>query len=153
MNSEEITINKSGVSILGFPLGFAPTERDFELAFEGNVLRSSPTTTQGRVQRICDSKGLTWLVDLERRIVLWFHVLFAPFEYRRLSESDPSECFQGKVRLDRYTIQGSFSLETGELVRKVAIPGLSLRFVPDGKVIRALSVGFLENEEAPNRRE
>lgn len=146
MKSEEIVINKTGLTVLGFPVGFKPTARDFDLALEGEVIRSNSTATQGRELRICDAKGLTWLVNMDHGAALWLDVRLAPLRYRNMSEADPSDCFKGKIHIGQYTVQGPFSFETGEIVRKVEIVGLSLSLLPDEKRIRAVTIAFQENK-------
>ena len=145
MKLEEIRFNHTGASILGFPISLTPTAQDFDLAFEGEVIRDIPPLN-GRQLRICDSKGLSWLVDIEHKLVLWLDILLAPLRYRRMSDMDPSGCFTGKIRIGQYAVQGPFSFETGELVRKVTVDGLSVSLLPDEKQMRAVSVAFVQNE-------
>jgi hypothetical protein len=147
MRAEEIVINQTGVSVLGIPVGFAPTAQDLELALEGQTVRSLAPLNE-RQLRICDSKGVSWLVDLKLDLVLWLDVLLAKLRYRQQDDHDAKDVFTGKVRIGQYTVQGPFSFETGEIVRKVVIPGLSLGFLPDERRIRAVTVAFIENERA-----
>jgi hypothetical protein len=147
MNDDKIAIDNKGVIVLRFPVGLTPTTRDFELAFEDQETRIHKTPNVLRELNICDSKGLSWLADLTRKSVLWLHIRLGPIRHRKASEVDPAQIFGGKVQIGKYTILGSFSHETGEIVRKVEIPGLGIRLVPDGKKVRAISVAFLGNEE------
>lgn len=148
MNQEEIILSNSGVTVLGFPVGFSPTSRDFALAFEDEKIRSL-TPLNGRQLRVCDSKGVFWLLDLASDNVLCFDVVLA--KRKRPTDNDPLECFTGKIRIGQYTVQGPFSFETGETVRNLVFPGLSLDLIPDEKRIRAVLVGFEENENKVKR--
>jgi hypothetical protein len=113
----------------------------------GEEVRSAAKVTPERDLRICDSKGLSWLVDLRQGTVLWLIVQLSPLRYRKLSEADAAGHFQGKIRIGKYTIIGAFSFATGETIRKAAFPGMRIRLVPDGNHIGSLIVAFVMNEK------
>jgi len=146
MSVEVITINSAGVGLLGFPLGFTPKCTDLESVLGESKIRTCPPLDHPRQLRICDTKGLSWLVETNRETVLWLHIRLATFRYRPQDDHDPTDVFKGKVRIGQYTVQGPFSFETGEIVRTVVVPGLSIGFLPDDKLIRSISVSFTENE-------
>ena len=122
---------------------------DFDAAFRGEDVRKMETANPRRELKICDEKGLSWLVDLKRNAVLWLNVQLGSLRYRPSSTSDPSGCFEGSFRFGEYTVRGPFSLETAEIIRKVVIPGISLLLVPDAASVRAIGVSFVENERVP----
>jgi hypothetical protein len=144
MNGDDILLTRSGVVFLGQPVGFEPKADDFERPLEGQHVRHM-ASVNGRQQRVCDSKGLSWLVDLDLRSVLSFEIHLAPFSYRPRNDHDPLTYFSGRVCVDQHTIRGAFSCQTAELVRKVAIPGVNILLVPDGNTVRSVAVEFVIN--------
>jgi len=143
--AKEIIANGSGVTVFDFPLGFTPTARDLELAFEGEMIRNLAPLSNGRQLRICDAQGLSWLVDLELGVVLWLHISFAPPDHRKSSDHDPKRVFKGKFRIGQYTVQGPFLFPIAEVIRKVAISGLEVMMVPGKKQIHSVTISFQEN--------
>jgi hypothetical protein len=146
MKQDEIIANEQGVTLFGFPLGFTPTIRDLDLAVEGELTRGL-LPLNGRQLHICDSQGISWLVDLNLGLVLWFDVVLARLSHRKQDDHDPRNVFKGKIIIRRWTVEGPFSLPTAELIRKVKIHGLDLHMVPDRKQICAISLAFLENAQ------
>ncbi|HZP61665.1 MAG TPA: hypothetical protein VFB27_15170 [Opitutaceae bacterium] len=142
---KEIIANSNGVTIFDFPLGFTPTERDLELAFEGETIRNIPPLNN-RQLKICDAQGLSWLVDLKLDVVFWLEVSFASSYDKKPTDHDPTEVFKGKVRIGQYTVQGPFLFPIAEVIRKVEIPGLSVMMVPGKKQIHSLTINFKNNE-------
>jgi hypothetical protein len=146
MKMDEIKINDLGFSVLGFLLGFRPTVADLQLALEGETLRNTPTTSNHRQLWICDSKGLSWLADCEDTGIAWVDIVLGPLAHRRPSDADPKGIFQGTLRIGKYTVRGTFSVETGELIRNVVIPGVTIDLSAARNRVRAVTIGFPQNE-------
>jgi hypothetical protein len=145
MKEDLIVVDAAGVTIDGFPLGLEPTMRDFELALDGKQIRGLPPSS-GRQLWIADSEGLRWLVDLEKKLALWFHIALEKPSHRREDGHDPINTFKGKIRIGTYTVQGPFLFEIGEMVRTVEIPRLGISLVPGKKHICTINIAFLNNE-------
>jgi|ERR1051326_220103 hypothetical protein len=148
MKWDEIVIDEAGVTIFGSPVGLAPTSGDFEAALLGRDVRTVESVDKPRALRICDEHGLMWLVDLTLDAVLWLDIALRRLSHRRMTDEDAKGVFTGRILIGRYTVHGPFSFQTGEIIRKVVIPGLSLGLAPDRKGLRAVSVAFTENERA-----
>lgn len=147
MKQDEIIINEGGVAIFDTRIGLTPNIHDFELAFAGDDLRSNKAPNGQREMKISDSKGLFWLVDLKSGAVLCVNINLSNASNRgKIREADTTGCFAGKIRVGEYTVKGAFSLETAEIIRKLRFPGLSLDLIPERTRIRALLIGFKENE-------
>ncbi len=145
MSSDDISIAASGLVLLGHSLGLAPKASEFEEAIKNEKTRSIPPL-RGRQLRICDDKGLSWMVDLQLGTVVWLDVQLGPVEHRKATDHDPSGYFAGRLIIDRCTVRGCFSLETGEIIRKLSIPDVGLLVVPEGKTVRAVLIAFSVNE-------
>ncbi|HEV2454131.1 MAG TPA: hypothetical protein VGY98_07710 [Verrucomicrobiae bacterium] len=146
MKINKIEVTENGVTIFGASVGLTPTIRDFRATFEGKELRVCETAIPLREKIVCDEKGLSWLTDLETGSVLWFKIYLEPNYRQRAAEAGSLKFFSGKIQIGRYTVQGPFSFQTGEILRKVVVPGLGIRLSPGEKTVRAITIAFRENE-------
>jgi len=146
MNTDTITIGDLGLEFFGTPAGFAPKIEDIERVVRGESVRICSTSNCERQIRIWDSKGLSWLVDLDRGVVLVLRILLAPLTRKKGAETQPLDVYTGLVHIGGHKVQGPNSTDTGEIIRKIVIPRLGLVLVPERKRICALLIGFTENE-------
>src|ERR1700677_4648673 len=103
MKSKDIVIGNDGVNLFDSRLGLAPKSNDFQTALEDDIIRRDDPSAENRQITICDALGLSWLVDLDNKIVFWLEIRLAPFGYRKPTRNDPTAQFTGRLCIDKYT--------------------------------------------------
>lgn len=96
---------------------------------------------------ICDTKGVSWLVEESSGAVFSLKILLSVKEKTLGMESlSASQPFSGILRVGKYSVRGAISFETAEMMRDVTVSNITIFWLPGRHQMKGLVVGFERNE-------